>query len=141
MCTSVKQAGRTITVGQLATFFDYARRPSTGTFGMWSTALGGKYIYNVRDDKVNFWMNQGTRRGLMEIDQFYDHGYFFDVGKHAVTIAVVHNAANAFAIVTTQSQGVVQSVHHRMPAIVDNPDAWMSKGQLYIIREPIELAS
>lgn len=126
MCTSFRQGGKIISPGRTAGFMDYFRQRRNGMFGAvgWTNP-----VPNVRDDKLeSYWYQQGLMRGIVYLDTFFDRGHEFGLDKLGIAVACLYGESG-FALVTTESSGIVKEIHHRMPAVILDEGQWLYNGE------------
>lgn len=121
MCSRIKVMGAFRNPGMLLQY-----NTLTGLqLGKWGFLSG--QIYNVRKNKLSTTWN-GFQRGVIQIDCFLESKSMFSFDNDQESIAIIYNPKKEFAIVTTDADEVVSTVHHRMPLILGNNEEWMRSG-------------
>lgn len=128
MCTRLKVAKTYVTMGMTIQYRVLSGIKS-GKFGM----HGPNYTsLNARRESLgNVWKGLYlTNRGVIEADSFVEKGVQFGkLGKPTKIACIFDNGGN-FAIITTDSTSEVAKVHHRMPCVIEDMDAWLNDGVL-----------
>jgi putative SOS response-associated peptidase YedK len=101
--------------------------------GIWGIPDYGKLVHNARLESLSrYWRRIRENRGILLVNSFIEpEGPIFGLKTRSIiSLGVVYDDHNNFAIVTEDSYGPVKLVHHRMPIVVTNRDEWIMKGGL-----------
>lgn len=125
MCTKLKVATTYVTPGMVIQYKTLSAIKS-GKFG-----FTGGLTPNVREDKLKTtWAGYFSNRAVIDVEGFKEKGLGFGNPNGVSKIACLFDVNGDVAIVTTDSTSEVAKIHHRMPCIIADEQAWLEKGTL-----------
>jgi len=125
MCTRLKVSTSIIKPGAILAYKTLSAIKQ-GAFGFQD---GSYNIVNAREDNLmHHWKKYLENRGVIEAETFEEKGTNFGIIGQSMHIPIIYAPSGNFAIVTTDSVGVVKQVHHRMPCVIQDDDTWLRKG-------------
>lgn len=125
MCTKLKVAAMYVTPGMVIQYKTLSAIKS-GKFG-----FTGGMTPNVREDKLKTtWAGYFNNRAVIDVEGFKEKGLGFGNPIGMSKVACLFDVNGDLAIVTTDSSAEVAKVHHRMPCIIADEQAWLAEGKI-----------
>lgn len=125
MCTRLKVKGTYITPGMVMQY-QILSSIRSGRFG-----LDAGRMPNVREERLKtYWAPLFGNRAVIEAEVFYEKGCTFGIKNTITRIPCIFDVNGDVGIITTDATGPVKAVHHRMPCIIVDIDAWLKHGYI-----------
>lgn len=127
MCTRLKVAAMYITPGMVIQYRTLSAI-KTGRFGIITTH---GLTPNARSENLmTVWKHLIHNRAIIEVDGFKEGGIGFGKTDKPTKIACLFDAHGSLVVLTTDAIPEVAKVHHRMPAIIEDEQAWLVNARL-----------
>lgn len=126
MCGGLQINKRDVRPGQSIKY----RTLSGERMGIWGLG-GGHGAYNARSENITTtWNNLITNKAVVQVDSFDEKGVSFRrKDDKPLFLAAVHDVCGDLVIITKPAYGGVEKIHHRMPLVLNDPEAWI-KGEV-----------
>lgn len=118
---------------------DYTISGSQTRTGKWGLGDNSPQ-FNVRFESLKtIWAGYYKNRGVVELNGFFEHGYYFhEKDDKPLMAAVLYDDVGDFALITRGANELVRAVHNRQPLLLDPAkyELWLDRALVFTMFEP-----